>query len=133
MLLSYATPLAAFISAGEMPKLVYLRLEGEWEMTAIHAMMDALATGACPKLYYVGNFFDGGLPKIVSVEESDGDDDDDAVAMVERRMQAVAEMLEARTKLGTCDGLHFLRGPWMSEGSPQVRERLLRVLLPTAR
>jgi hypothetical protein len=124
MPLSYVVPLAASISLGELNGLHRLHVDGDWEGEGIFVLLQALRQGACPQLRTLGSFFqenDHSEPAFIG----------EVPGVVEKKMQAIAETLEDRKKLGTCEGLESLEDKWMDKGSAQARERLLRLLLPS--
>lgn len=120
-------PLAASITAGDLDDLHRLHLEGECEVEGVLVLLHALRQGACPQLRQLGDFFllhqylPGTNERLIG----------EAPEEMEKKMQALAETLEERKKLGTCDGLENLEGNWTQRGSVEARKRLLRVLLPS--
>jgi hypothetical protein len=98
--------LGGIIESGDVSLLEELRVDGTGETAGLIALVRGFRRGSCPHLHTLELPFYPGNPQ-----------NDEAHKHTDIFMNAVAEVLEERHRLGTCQGLKRLEGKWLNCGS----------------
>lgn len=110
---------------------LYMRYEYA-EQGAVKTLFQSLRKGACPRLhalelpvvFYPYTVDEGGTWKI---------EDDPNEEKTDLNLTAMADLLEERQRLGTCQAVKDIGQLWLDFGSVETQARLLRLLLPVVK